>query len=150
MINRDSFIGVMGRIAKEALWAPLAVVVVHGLAGERLGHEPYVDPVMHFVGGVAAAFFFSRAADCGRRYLGDLSALARGLLAFGLATVAAVAWEFGEFLLDLYYGSSIQRGLPNTMRDLLLGVGGALLYVGTNAVLTKQAGREGMGCTRDS
>jgi hypothetical protein len=136
--DRDFLKDVIARIAKKALWAPMAVVIVHWLAGRSWGHEPYVDPVMHFVGGAAAAFFFWHAADCGRRYLGDLSLLGRALLAFGLATFAAVAWEFGEFLLDCYRWGSHQRGLTNTMRDLLLGVGGALLYVVTNAVFAKQ------------
>jgi len=142
MNDRDSLKDVIARIAKEALWAPMAVVVVHWLAGRSWGHEPYVDPVMHFVGGAVAAFFFLRAADCGRRYLGELSLLGRALLAFGLATFAAVAWEFGELFLDLFRWGSFQRGLTNTMRDLFLGVGGALLYVVTNAVFAKQAGQK--------
>ena len=85
---------------------------------------------MHFTGGVAAAFFFWRSAERCQRYLGNLSVIVLGLLAFGLATFAAVAWEFGEFLLDAYQGTSIQRGLANTMRDLFLGVSGAVLFVG--------------------
>ena len=126
---------VITRIVREALWAPIAVVIVHWLAGGWWGHEPFVDPVMHFTGGAAAAFFFWRAAGCGQRFLGDLSPIARGLLAFGLATVAVVAWEFGEFLLDAYRETSGQRSLANTMRDLFLGVSGAVLYIGTNIVL---------------
>ena len=54
------------------------------------------------------------------------------LLAFGLTTFAAVAWESVEFLRDTYRGTSIQRGLANTMRDLFLGVSGAVLFVGMN------------------
>ncbi len=122
---------VLGRIGREAIWAPLAVLIVHWLAGGWLGHEPFVDPVMHFLGGAAVAFFFWHAAKSARGYLGDLPPVALGLLAFGLATTAAVGWEFAEFLLDRIRGTHIQRGLANTMRDLFLGVSGAVVYVGT-------------------
>ena len=117
------------RIAREAAWAPLAVVILHHVLGGWLGHEPVVDPVMHFSVGAAAAFFFSRSAACARRYLGDPSPLAVGLMAFGLATVAAVGWELAEYLGDLVRGTNVQRGLSNTMRDLFLGVGGAAVYI---------------------
>jgi hypothetical protein len=149
MEDRSSLISVLVRIAREALWAPVAVVVVHWVAGRQWGHEPYVDPVMHFMGGAAVAFFFLRAAECGRRYLGDLSLLARALLALGLSALAAVAWEFGEFLLDRYRWGPLQRGLTNTMRDLFLGVGGALLYIGTHAVFARRHDRAGARCTKD-
>ncbi len=132
MNDADSIPNVVVRISREALWAPLAVVLLHSLAGGWLGHEPYVDPVMHFAGGVAAAFFFWRSAECCQRYLGNLSVIGLALLAFGLATFAAVAWESVEFLRDTYRGTSMQRGLANTMRDLFLGVSGAVLFVGMN------------------
>ena len=130
MNEADSMPNVVVRISREALWAPLAVVILHWLAGGWLGHEPYVDPVMHLAGGVAAAFFFWRSAECCQRYLGNLSVLVLGLLSFGLATSAAVGWEFAEFLVDTYRGTSMQRGLANTMRDLFLGLCGAALFVG--------------------
>ena len=116
-------------IGREAIWAPIAVIVIHSVAGGLLGHEPFVDPVMHFSGGVAAAFFFWRSATACRQFLGELSPGALALLSFGLATVAAVGWEFAEFLVDSYRGTSIQRSIANTMRDLFLGMSGATIYV---------------------
>lgn len=130
MNNRTAVTEVLKQIGLKALWAPAAVVIVHWFAGEWLGHEPLVDPVMHFSGGLAAAFFFWHAASYARRYLGDLSPLALGLLSFGLATAAAVGWEIAEFVVDHLGGTDIQRDLPNTMRDLILGVGGAVVYLG--------------------
>ncbi len=36
------------RIVSEAAWPGIAVLVAHGVFGELLGHEPYVDPAMHW------------------------------------------------------------------------------------------------------
>ena len=62
MADRPTVGQVARRVGREALWAPIAVVVLHWAAGGLLGHEPYVDPVMHFLGGAAAAFFRSLAS----------------------------------------------------------------------------------------
>ena len=132
---------VLCRIGREAMWAPLAVVIVHWLAGGWLGHEPFVDPVMHFLGGMAAAFFVWHGATCARGYVGDLSHIALALLALGLATTAAVGWELAEFLSDSYRGTHMQRGIANTMRDLFLGVSGAVVYVGTYGLFLSRRSR---------
>lgn len=116
------------RIGREVLWAPVAVVVLHWLIGGWLGHEPVVDPIMHFSGGVAAAFFFWESSIRGRRYVGDLSPLALALLSFGMASALAVGWELCEFVVDEVRGTNIQRGVANTMRDLALGLAGAFLF----------------------
>lgn len=133
----------LGRIGREAAWAPIAVVVVHWLVGGWLGHEPVVDPIMHFAGGMAAAFFFWHAATCARRYMGAPSSIALGLLALGLATLSAVGWEFGEFLSDTFRGTTMQRGVANTMRDLFLGVCGAGVYVASYGLLTRRRSHRG-------
>ena len=133
------------RVGRRALWAPLAVIVLHILAGGCLGHDPSVDPVMHFLGGTAAAFFFWQASACARSYLGDLTPLASGLLAFGMASVAAVVWEFGEFLLDWYRGTHLQRDLADTMRDLFLGLSGATAYLVTRGLLSFRRAQDRRG-----
>jgi hypothetical protein len=117
------------QVCREALWAPMAVIIVHGVAGEMFGHEPYVDPVMHFSGGLAAAFFFSRSCLIGPELFGKPSRLGIDLLALGLTCAAALFWEFGEFLGDQYFGINVQPGLGNTMRDLFLGVLGATVFL---------------------
>lgn len=115
--------------------------VLHYLVGGWLGHEPYVDPVAHFLGGVAAAFFFWQAAAGARVYLGDLTPWALGLLAFGMASVAAVVWEFLEFLADQYFGARLQPTLANTLRDLFLGLSGATAYVVTSLLVCRRRSR---------
>ena len=117
------------RAALRASWAPIAVLVLHSVLGRVLGHEPYVDPLAHFSGGAAMAYFVRAACSVRGGALGAPSALALDLLAFGLAATAAVLWEFGEFLLDVFYGTRIQLSVANTMRDMMLGMAGAVVCV---------------------
>lgn len=125
---------VFGRVGREAMWAPITVLMLHAVGGRLFGHEPYVDPMMHFLGGVAAAFFFRHAASVGGSLLGAPTHLALDLLAFGLTCGVALLWEFGEFASDQFLGTQIQRSLDNTMRDLFLGLLGGLFYLGATRV----------------
>lgn len=116
-------------LIRDAAWAPAGVLLIHAVAGRLWGHEPYVDPVMHFLGGAAVAFFFRRAAVISEEILGAPSPLALDLVAFGLACTAALFWEFGELLSDLVLGSHIQVSAANTLRDLALGLTGAVVLL---------------------
>lgn len=118
----------------SAAWAPLAVLVLHAWAGAFFGHEPWVDPIAHCLGGAAIAFFVRRAAGTAREALGAISPLGLDLLAFGLAVSAAVAWELGELASDLFLGTRIQVDARNVLRDLALGAAGAIAYVAASRV----------------
>jgi len=120
---------ILNRLLREAAWAPAAVLFAHQVAGHFFGHEPYVDPVMHFLGGVAATFFFRRAAAIGRDRIGGLTCLGLDVFSFTLTCSIAVFWEIGEFTSDKFVGSHVQRGLGNTMRDLILGISGAIVFL---------------------
>jgi hypothetical protein len=120
---------VLKEAALRAGWAPLAVLVAHPFLGGLLGHEPYVDPVIHFAGGVAAAYFIRYVCSIEDRLLGAPSDLAKDLLAFGLTVVAALVWEVGEFCSDVFLDTNIQRDVGNTMRDLILGAMGGGSFV---------------------
>jgi hypothetical protein len=109
-------------IGTKAAWAPVLVFVLHQRAANWLGHEPYVDPVMHFAGGMAIAFFFWQAAECRQRNISNLQI-------FGLTTLVAIGWELMEFSLISYRGWGAQWDLLNTLRDLTLGMGGAALII---------------------
>ena len=109
------------RVAREVSWAPLTIIILHAIAGKVFGHEPYVDPVMHFLGGVAVAFFLRQTAIIAAPLLGTLKPLTLDLLAFGLSCTATLYWEIGEYIVDLVFGTNIQISKMNTMRDLILG-----------------------------
>ena len=110
------------RISITALWAPLLVFVLHDLVAQRLGHEPYVDPVSHFLGGVAIAFFFWRSAECLQRSISD-----RWII--GATVLVAIAWELMEAGFSIRAGSIMYWSLANSLRDLVLGLSGAAVLV---------------------
>jgi hypothetical protein len=126
----DSLPGILLEITIKALWAPPLVFFLHSLAARRFGHEPYVDPVMHLAGGAAMAWLFWKSLCSGRRYLGNPSVMTIVMLAFGLTTLTAIAWECMEYMLSLSKGYEENWGLANTLRDLVLGMSGAALVLG--------------------
>ena len=117
------------RLTREVLWAPAGVVLLHWTAGALFGHEPYVDPVMHFSGGVAVAYASRHAVTVGIDVFGRLTPLAADLCAFGATSAAAVLWEIGEYASDQLIHTNVQLSLDNTMRDLILGVSGAAVFL---------------------
>jgi hypothetical protein len=102
----------------SVVWAPFAVLAVHGAAAALFGHRTELDPAFHFFGGMAGAQALRRLS---RRF--D-SALA-------VVTVLAVAllWELMEFGSDQWLGTHIQRGWLDTGSDIVLGVVGAVASV---------------------
>jgi hypothetical protein len=113
------------RLAREAAWAPLGVLLLLVL-GVMAGASDEYYWVLHFAGGAAIAFFIDRALDQFQAVLGELRAAARSLLVLGLACTVALFWEIGQFLLDKVLGLRVQGDLTDTMIDLTLGVAGAL------------------------
>jgi hypothetical protein len=114
---------------KRAVWAPLAVVVLHAILAAIFGHEPYVDPAIQLCGGVAVAYLLHEACVTLSWLLGQPSTLGRNLMAFGLTAAFAILWEVGEFVIDSLVGSHIQGDVPETMRDLILGLMGAMVFL---------------------
>jgi hypothetical protein len=126
-------------VFREAAWPGVTVLVVHAVLGEVFGHEPYVDPAMHFLGGVAAALFFSRIGPFIPSLLGTLLPPARRILAFTATTTVAVLWELGEYLSDLYLGTHAHTSIGSTLRDLFNGMLGALVYVAAESLLASSS-----------
>ncbi|HVS18673.1 MAG TPA: hypothetical protein VMT18_08750 [Planctomycetota bacterium] len=123
----------------RAAWPPLAVFAAHVVASRALNayeRWPHLDVAMHFAGGAAIACFFGRAVEAlaRRREWLRLDRRVLALLVFALTVTAAVLWEFAEFLSDRYAGTAAQRGLEDTLGDLLLGLVGGLAYVAWRAL----------------
>jgi hypothetical protein len=113
----------------RAGWPALAVIVLHAVAGRAFGHEPVVDPVSHFLGGVAAAYFVVAVSRSPSSPFGEPSRAGGVLLVVGTTALAALVWELGELTSDLVLGTRIQAEARITLRDLGLAVLGGGLTV---------------------
>jgi len=123
-------------------WAPLTVLIVHRYAGAAWGHEPYIDPVIHTCGGLAMAHMLSILIVRAEDSIGRLTALGRELMVFGLTAFVTLAWEVGEYFLSAYYNAHLQRSITETIRDMVLGVVGATVYLIVARVIRKRASKQ--------
>lgn len=120
---------------RKAAWAPALVFVAHMILWHGVGaYEafPPLDTPMHLLGGLAIAFFFWTAYSiCARTgAFGQPNNTAIAVLTLTSAVASAVLWEFGEYLSDRYLGSNTQKGLEDTLLDMLLGIVGGAVFVG--------------------
>ena len=126
------------KVLRLGLWAPLLVLGAH-LFLSRVVHAytswPAVDMPVHFAGGMAIAFMVARCFQhLPRESLrpGRVSLLEL-LLAVCVTVSAAVFWEFAEYADDRLFGTNVQVGLNNTMRDMAMGISGALVVAAARA-----------------
>lgn len=122
------------KILKIGGWVPLLLFTTHlVLSGIVRVYDswPAFDIPMHFSGGLAMAFFISRAFQSLPRETVRKSrvVLLELLLIGSLTASAAVFWEFAEFMGDRLFGSNIQLGLANTMQDMAMGILGAAVVI---------------------
>lgn len=121
------------RVLVRAGWAPLAVVGFHAGAAALFGHDPRLDPTMHFLGGSAIAYFIGRAILEWNEFFGRPSPWGRTIVIFCMATTVAVFWEFMEFTIGAALGLYSQLSLKETMGDLFFGCAGAAACLGARA-----------------
>ena len=119
-------------------WAPLTVLLIHWFMASVLHayrYWPTADIQMHFMGGMAMAYFFSGAYRALPRDAVRSSriVLLELILVGALTTTVAVLWEFGEFILDRIFGTNVQISLANTMQDLAMGMLGATVILALRA-----------------
>lgn len=72
------------------------------------------------------AHFLDRLPRLAPEKLGRPSHLVRRLAVIGGATVVALGWELAELAADVFLGMHIQTSAANTLRDLALGLSGAV------------------------
>ena len=123
---------------RRAAWAPVLVFSIHVVAlvcFDIYRRFPEFDIPMHFAGGVAIAHFFGMSYHTAaqRKLLGEPSAVMFPPMILGLTSLAAVVWEFAEFIADRQFGTHSQPSLADTLLDLLMGLlGGAVWIVGNH------------------
>lgn len=108
-------------------WAPIAVLLLHSALAGLIGHRRGLDPGFHFLGGVAGAYAVCQALVLVPRLASRVAAGHPKLMVVATVAIVAILWECAEFASDRLVGSHIQLGLSDTMMDLALGVGGAVI-----------------------
>jgi hypothetical protein len=83
---------------------------------------------MHSVGGVCAAWSLWRVCDGLPKSYGVPRDFWRVYMVWASTGCIVIAWEWYEFALDMFFGSSHQLGLTDTMIDMALGIFGAGLF----------------------
>ena len=126
---------VIKRLWWHAGWLPTSVFLLHVCLSRVWSayiRYPPLDVPMHFAGGVAIAFFFSRCAALVPSDVisGRPREIAHAVMVFGLTGTATVFWEFAEFVSDRCCGTRAQLSLDDTLLDMALGVVGGLAYLG--------------------
>ena len=114
---------------REAAWAPLSVVgfYVLGLAFHLFRMFPYIDIPTHFMGGVAITYFYRSAIRNSQSFAGDIPLPIQVLFAFACTGTTTVLWEFYENIVDYFLGTHMVLGLTDTLKDMFLGLLGALV-----------------------
>lgn len=114
---------------RESAWAPLAVVGFYliGLALGLFDQFPPLDIPTHFIGGVAITYFFRSAIKHSQKFLGDIPILIQILFAFTCTGTTIILWEFYENAFDFLFGTTMVRGLEDTIVDMFVGLAGALV-----------------------
>lgn len=140
MINKKQLIDWFITTLREAAWAPLSVVTFYliGLALDLFDMFPPLDIPTHFMGGVAITYFFRSAIKQSQTFLGEIPSLVQVLFAFTCTGTTIILWEFYENAFDFLFGTTMVRGLEDTIVDMFIGLLGALvltLFYGRKRVL---------------
>ena len=114
---------------KESAWAPLAVVgfYLFGLALHLFDMFPPLDIPTHFMGGVTITYFYRSAIRNSQKIVGDIPLPIQIIFAFACTGTTVVLWEFYENLLDYLFGLHMVLGLFDTLKDMFMGLSGALV-----------------------
>jgi hypothetical protein len=129
MNNTQKFIDWTKTTIQEAAWAPLGVILIYGI-GLALGLYnlyPPLDIPTHLMGGMAITYFFRSAIRNSQKYIGETPFLVQVLFAFTATGTTAVVWEFYEIVSDLLLRTQHVHGLYDTLKDMFVGLCGALL-----------------------
>ncbi len=130
----SSIVSTTVQLLARAGWAPASVFLLQVFITYVLNWDtlfPQVDIPMHFIGGVAMAYFLWScfAALPERAIEVSLRPLAAAVFVISLTAATAMLWEFAEFTFDALFGTRMQGGLEDTLLDMALGVFGGITYV---------------------
>ena len=128
-MNRKQFVDWSVSTLKEAAWAPLGVVgfYLFGLALHLFDKFPSLDVPTHFLGGVAITFLYRSAIRNSQKIVGDIPFSIQIIFAFTCTGTTIILWEFYENILDYFLNTHMVLGLVDTLKDMFMGLLGALI-----------------------
>jgi ABC-type Mn2+/Zn2+ transport system permease subunit len=129
MTGKKQFIDWIAITLREAAWAPLAVFgfYLFGVAIGLYDRFPPLDIPTHFMGGVAITYFYRGAIRNLRMFFGEVPQAVRIVFAFACTGTTIILWEFYENAFDFLFGTTMVRGLEDTITDMFVGLMGALV-----------------------
>lgn len=125
-------------LLRRAGWAPLAAIALHWVLG-WFGVRREFDHLVHFGGGAGFAYFAWHACAAFAPELGSLRPLARHAFVFAATCTAALFVEFVEFASDQLLATHVQRGMSETMFDMLASVVGGIAVLALFALGSRRA-----------
>jgi hypothetical protein len=128
-MTKQQFFNWVSATLCESAWAPLGVVAFYliGLAFHLYDLYPPLDIPTHFMGGVAITYFYRSAIRNSQSFAGDIPLPIQVLFAFACTGTTTVLWEFYENIADYFLGTHMVLGLTDTLKDMFLGLFGALI-----------------------
>jgi hypothetical protein len=128
-MNKQQLVHWVVATLRESAWAPLGVVAFYliGLVFRLYLIFPPLDIPTHFLGGVAITYFYLSAIKNSQRFVGDIPFPIQVLLAITCTGTTTVLWEFYENIADYFLGTHMVLGLTDTLKDMFLGLSGALV-----------------------
>jgi len=115
---------------KESAWAPLSVfgIYLFGLAVHLYDKYPPLDVPTHFLGGMAITYFYRSLIRNSQPIVGNIPLSVQIIFAFTATGTTVVLWEFYENIMDHFFGFHMVLGLEDTIKDMFLGLSGALVW----------------------
>jgi peptidoglycan/LPS O-acetylase OafA/YrhL len=109
----------------------VAILVLHIMFVLLDGYSvQHLDSVMHFLGGVALGIFVTgQLAHATRRnWCPHPGKILVCVMIVALVASGAMLWETYEWLSDRFIGTHHQPTLGDTIKDLMLGLTGGIVY----------------------
>lgn len=120
--------------SRRAAWFPALVFACHIIASrfvQAYRTLPALDIPMHFVGGLAIAYFLHAAIDtiARRRLIRAPDRVSGAVLLFALVSTLSVFWEFAEYAAAYTRGTHGRMSLHDTLLDMLVGIVGGTCFI---------------------
>ena len=123
------------KILTKLLFFPFLVYVFNSVV-QSLAVDFYylysVDMLSHFLGGLSIAYsaYVGLSLLEKNGWITIKKNILRAVIIVGAVMTFAVLWEFYEFIYDmLFWGAPMQPSVADTIKDLDMGLIGALVFV---------------------